>query len=77
MVETFLQLKQQFDPEMRLQSDLFRRLFQPRGKEKPFASAHLHPPGCAGLFLVTCLVWLVPEMVGMHRQMGKLQGNRI
>jgi len=29
VVETFLQLKQQFDPEMRLQSDLFRRLFQP------------------------------------------------
>ena len=29
VVETFLQLKKQFDPEMRLQSDLFRRLFQP------------------------------------------------
>jgi FAD/FMN-containing dehydrogenase len=29
VIETFLQLKQQFDPEMRLQSDLFRRLFQP------------------------------------------------
>jgi hypothetical protein len=29
VVETFLQLKQQLDPEMRLQSDLFRRLFQP------------------------------------------------
>ena len=29
VVETFLQLKQQFDPETRLQSDLFRRLFQP------------------------------------------------
>ena len=28
-VETFLQLKQQFDPKTRLQSDLFRRLFQP------------------------------------------------
>jgi FAD/FMN-containing dehydrogenase len=28
-VETFLQFKQQFDPETRLQSDLFRRLFQP------------------------------------------------
>ena len=28
-VETFLQLKRQFDPDMRLQSDLFRRLFQP------------------------------------------------
>ncbi|MGB8212600.1 MAG: FAD-binding oxidoreductase [Anaerolineales bacterium] len=28
-VETFLQLKQQLDPEMRLQSDLFRRLFLP------------------------------------------------
>jgi len=28
-VEAFLQLKQQFDPETRLQSDLFRRLFQP------------------------------------------------
>ncbi len=27
-VETFLQFKQQFDPETRLQSDLFRRLFQ-------------------------------------------------
>jgi len=29
VVETFLQLKQEFDPETRLQSDLFRRLFQP------------------------------------------------
>jgi FAD/FMN-containing dehydrogenase len=29
VVETFLKLKQQFDPETRLQSDLFRRLFQP------------------------------------------------
>jgi len=29
VVETFLQLKQQLDPEMRLRSDLFRRLFQP------------------------------------------------
>jgi FAD/FMN-containing dehydrogenase len=29
VVESFLQLKQQFDPEMRLQSDLFRRLFRP------------------------------------------------
>ena len=29
VVETFLHLKQQFDPEMRLQSDLFRRVFQP------------------------------------------------
>ena len=28
-VETFLQLKRQFDPENRLQSDLYRRLFQP------------------------------------------------
>lgn len=28
-VETFLHLKQHFDPEMRLQSDLFRRVFQP------------------------------------------------
>jgi FAD/FMN-containing dehydrogenase len=29
VVESFLQLKQQFDPEMRLQSDLFRRLYRP------------------------------------------------
>ena len=29
VVETFLQLKQPLDPETRLQSDLFRRLFQP------------------------------------------------
>ncbi len=29
VVDSFLQLKRQFDPEMRLQSDLFRRLFQP------------------------------------------------
>jgi FAD/FMN-containing dehydrogenase len=28
-LETFLQLKRQFDPENRLQSDLYRRLFQP------------------------------------------------
>ena len=28
-VETFLQFKQQFDPHLQLQSDLFRRLFQP------------------------------------------------
>jgi protein-S-isoprenylcysteine O-methyltransferase Ste14 len=26
----------------------------------------------AGLFLVTCLIWLVPEMSGMVRQMGKV-----
>lgn len=29
VVDTFLQLKRQYDPEMLLQSDLFRRLFQP------------------------------------------------
>jgi decaprenylphospho-beta-D-ribofuranose 2-oxidase len=29
VVEAFLRLKQRYDPEMRLQSDLFRRLFQP------------------------------------------------
>jgi decaprenylphospho-beta-D-ribofuranose 2-oxidase len=29
VVDTFLQYKQRFDPEMLLQSDLFRRLFQP------------------------------------------------
>lgn len=29
VVESFLQLKQEFDPETRLQSDLFRRLFRP------------------------------------------------
>ena len=28
-VETFLQIKQRYDPEMLLQSDLFRRVFQP------------------------------------------------
>ncbi len=28
-------------------------------------------PAAAGLFLVACLIWLVPEMVGMRRQMGK------
>jgi decaprenylphospho-beta-D-ribofuranose 2-oxidase len=30
-VDTFLSLKQRFDPEARLQSDLFRRVFQPLG----------------------------------------------
>lgn len=29
-------------------------------------------PAAAGLFFAVCLVWLVPEMVGMHRQMGKV-----
>ena len=29
VVETFLHIKQEFDPETRLQSDLFRRLFRP------------------------------------------------
>jgi FAD/FMN-containing dehydrogenase len=29
VVETFLAIKQEFDPETRLQSDLFRRLFRP------------------------------------------------
>ena len=29
-------------------------------------------PAAAGLFLATCLVWLVPEMAGMLRQMGKV-----
>jgi FAD/FMN-containing dehydrogenase len=29
VVETFLAIKKEFDPEMRLQSDLFRRLFRP------------------------------------------------
>jgi FAD/FMN-containing dehydrogenase len=29
VVESFLAIKQQFDPETRLQSDLFRRLFRP------------------------------------------------
>ena len=29
-------------------------------------------PAAAGLFLATCLVWLVPEMAGMVRQMGKV-----
>ncbi|HEU5369749.1 MAG TPA: hypothetical protein VFU69_14850, partial [Ktedonobacterales bacterium] len=28
-VDTFLRLKQRYDPEMLLQSDLFRRVFQP------------------------------------------------
>jgi protein-S-isoprenylcysteine O-methyltransferase Ste14 len=28
-------------------------------------------PAAAGLFLVTCLIWLAPEIVGMRRQMGK------
>jgi decaprenylphospho-beta-D-ribofuranose 2-oxidase len=27
--DTFLELKQRYDPEMLLQSDLFRRIFQP------------------------------------------------
>jgi protein-S-isoprenylcysteine O-methyltransferase Ste14 len=26
----------------------------------------------AGLFLVSCLIWLVPEMLGMRRQMGRV-----
>lgn len=34
-------------------------------------------PAAAGLFLVTCLVWLVPEMVGMHRQMGKFSRKAV
>ncbi|MGD0878293.1 MAG: isoprenylcysteine carboxylmethyltransferase family protein [Anaerolineales bacterium] len=29
-------------------------------------------PAAAGLFLAICLVWLVPEMTGMLRQMGKV-----
>ena len=29
-------------------------------------------PAAAGLFLAICLVWLVPEMAGMLRQMGKV-----
>jgi protein-S-isoprenylcysteine O-methyltransferase Ste14 len=29
-------------------------------------------PAAAGLFLITCLVWLVPEMAGMRRQMAKI-----
>jgi protein-S-isoprenylcysteine O-methyltransferase Ste14 len=32
-------------------------------------------PAAAGLFLATCLVWLVPEMVGMPRQMAKVPGK--
>ena len=32
---------------------------------------YTYPPA-AGLFLATCLVWLVPEMVGMRRQMAKV-----
>jgi protein-S-isoprenylcysteine O-methyltransferase Ste14 len=29
-------------------------------------------PAAAGLFLATCLIWLVPETAGMVRQMGKV-----
>ena len=29
-------------------------------------------PTAAGLFLAACLVWLVPEMIGMLRQMAKV-----
>lgn len=29
-------------------------------------------PAAAGLFLATCLIWLIPEMAGMVRQMGKV-----
>ena len=32
---------------------------------------YTYPPA-AGLFFATCLVWLVPEMVGMRRQMAKV-----
>jgi decaprenylphospho-beta-D-ribofuranose 2-oxidase len=40
-VDAFLALKQRFDPEMLLQSDLFQRVFQPQpSMEKQFAAAH-------------------------------------
>ncbi len=32
-------------------------------------------PIAASLFLAVCLVWLVPEIAGMHRQMAKLSRN--
>ena len=32
-------------------------------------------PAAAGLFLVACLIWLVPEAAGTHRQMGKVSRN--
>jgi len=35
---------------------------------------YTHPPATV-LFLITCLVWLVPEMTAMHRQMAKVARN--
>jgi protein-S-isoprenylcysteine O-methyltransferase Ste14 len=32
-------------------------------------------PAAAGLFLVACLIWLVPEAAGTRRQMGKVSRN--
>lgn len=32
-------------------------------------------PAAAGPFLVACLIWLVPEALGTHRQMGKVSRN--
>lgn len=32
-------------------------------------------PAALGVFIIACLIWLAPEMTGMHRQMAKAVGK--